>query len=110
LIAALSAARMNDAIELPASSAAAADHGPGNSQTRAGRCDTQSRSNSNSRGESIAKRSLRPLPCFDAQQHALGIRVRHLQRHELSETLQSGAIGGAQRGLYFGLGAASAAV
>src|SRR5450631_3664806 len=58
----------------------------------------QSRSNSNSRGESIAKRSLRPLPCS----------MRSSMRSEsmsdtfsatTSETPQSGAIGGAQRGL-----------
>src|SRR5216684_3596383 len=36
---------------------------PGNSQTAGRAIRYQSRSNSNSRGESIAKRSLRPLPC-----------------------------------------------
>ena len=42
---------------------AAKERTRGNSQTAGRAMRYQSRSNSNSRGESIAKRSLRPLPC-----------------------------------------------
>src|ERR1700726_1926148 len=58
----------------------------------------QSRSNPNSSGESIGKAILAPLALLDAQQHALGIDVRHLQRHDFGDP-QSSAIGGAQRRL-----------
>jgi hypothetical protein len=44
------------------------------------------------------KAILAPLALLDAQQHALGFDVRHLQRHDFGDP-QSGAIGGAQCGL-----------
>ena len=59
----------------------------------------QSRRSSSSTGESIAKRSLRPLPCSTL------IDVGHLEGYDLGDA-QSGAVGGAQRGLVLGPGAA----
>src|SRR6202048_2229305 len=58
---------------------------PGNSQTAGRAMRYQSRSNSNSSGESIAKRSLRPLPCS--------------MRSSMRSESMSDTISGAQRGL-----------
>src|SRR5689334_24008945 len=68
---------------------------PGNSQPCGRPTRYQSRKSSSSTGESIAWRSLRPS-LLDAQHHAFGIDVGHLQRDDLGNA-QPRTIGDTER-------------
>jgi len=96
---------MNGAIELPRRQRQQRINAR-NSQT-AGRAmrDTNRAATPIAAGKAL-QAILAPLALLDAQAACARNDVRHLQRHDFGDP-QSGTIGGAQRGLYFGPGAAS---